>query len=133
MNIQIDTPWPATLPLPTIDYAGTPINSTLFSATQSDKIDRRSRTTRTYVSIKVTWALDDTEYSAFKEFFKTTLDIGTSQFSIELRYPKNSVLTTWAARFSEGYQVDYGDGVRIIGAQLDLVNPHTLPEVATPL
>ncbi len=123
MNLELDVSWPATLPLPKIDFSGVLRNSTLASPPESAAIARRSRFQRVYSTLSVAWVLTPAQNAIFSDFFLNDLGNGTAQFQIELLYPSNSVLTWWAARFGAGYQASYDDGFWTIQASLELVNP----------
>jgi len=125
MTLAIDISWPVAIPLPFVDYSGTPKNTTIVSATENAIIIRRSRFTRSYTAISVSWVLTREQYEAFQEFFADTLGNGVSQFKLELRYPLNSALTWWAVRFEDGYESDYDDGMWRVETMLLLVNPVT--------
>jgi hypothetical protein len=123
MILQIDITWPATLPLPFVDYSGQPDNSTIASPPESGVISRRSRFERTYLSIAVNWKFTPLQYETFKSFFAEDLGNGTAAFKIELRYPLNSVLLEWIVRFSEDYKAAHEDGTWTVQAAIDVVNP----------
>jgi hypothetical protein len=121
--LTIDNEWPATLPLPYLDYSGNPYNQTIYSPDGAFFIARRSRFTKSYCILSVAWNFDDDEFEAFKLFVLNSLGNATSQFKIELRFPKNTELTEWAVRFESGYQANQNDGVWNVIAALELVNP----------
>lgn len=68
----------------------------------------------------VKWVLSIGEYIDFKDFYLSELNLGTSLFKLDLRYPLNSELTTWVARFTTSYRADYLDGMWEVSALLDL-------------
>lgn len=84
-------------------------------------MSRRARFTSLYHDLPIKWMLTETQWASFKEFVETTLSNGASQFKIELRYPGNSSLTTWAVRILPGYQAEDLGGVWEVSAVLDLV------------
>ena len=132
MNVTVDISWPSTLPLPYIDYNGTPRNSTTVGPIEDgNHVQRRSRSRKAYFSITMQWVLKPSELEAFQTFFDTTLGNGTAAFSIELRFPKNSELTEWMVRFDgDGYQTQYQDGLWQVSADLDLITPIVLEDEA---
>jgi len=118
------------IPLPFVDYAGSPRNTTLVSPIdESANIIRRSRFQKSYVSVSVSWILTDAQYTAFKNYFETDLDVGTSQFKIELRFPQNSALQEWAVRFVGGFEATpIGGGNWEVQAEVDLIEITTLAD-----
>ena len=127
--------WPVALPLPLVDYNGEPRHPTIASSLENARIQRRSRYSAVVVGITVRWVLGIGEYDDFKEFFLTDLGNGGAQFIIPLRYPKNSALTDWKARFIGGYTSTYEDHNWMVEAQLDLLElvPAELPTPEVPL
>lgn len=102
--LTVNQSWPATLPLPFIDYTGRPALTTLTGTLQEGRIQRRRRFVSSYVEVQVKWHFNASQFQTFESFFNTTLHRGISQFLLSLRYPQNTVLTDWAARFLEGYE-----------------------------
>lgn len=123
MTLTITNQWPDDVPLPFLDYSGTPRNNTIASEETTPKLTKRSRFTRSYNMLNVKWVLDDDQYAAFQSFIGVTCNNGASQFSIELRFPKNTELTAWAARLEDGYEAEHLEGNWSITAVLELVNP----------
>lgn len=122
MTLTLDYEWPETLPLPFLDYSGVPRNQTLFSPDAAYHVARRSRFTRSYCVLSAVWHFSDDQMEAFKAFL-VVLGNGAAQFKIELRFPKNSALTEWAARFESSYEGEYNDGIWTVNAALELVSP----------
>ena len=131
MTITVDISWPGTIPLPFVDYSGSPRNATITSPLESPRIYYRSRFATSYATIDATWVLTATEYTAFQTFFADTLGNGTACFSLELKYPQNSVLTSWMVRFAGAYEAVQGDGPISVSAQLDLVRNLVIPDAAS--
>lgn len=102
--LTINQSWPATLPLPFIDFEGYPTPSTLTGTLREGNILRRRRFTSSYVGVQVRWHFDANQFQTFESFFSVTLHCGVSQFLLTLRYPQNTELTSWAVRFVEGYE-----------------------------
>lgn len=121
MVVTLDNEWPASLPLPLIDYSGVPKNQTLVTPEITHHIARRSRFTRSYCILSVGWTFNDDQLATFNDFL-TSLGNGTAQFKIELRFPKNTGLTEWAVRIEDGYQVTYDDGIWKVTSNLELVS-----------
>lgn len=132
-TFQITESWPSTIPLPYVDYSGSPRNATLVSSLESGNILRRKRFQKSYTGVAVVWILADTEYALFKTFFESTIDVGAALFKMDLRFPQNSALQEWAVRFVEGYDAAHIDGNWRISANLDLINLTTLPDGAPQL
>lgn len=121
MTVLVNNVWPVTIPLPFIDFSGEPRIATISSPVESTIRIRRSRFQKSYVSISVSWRLDDIEYDLFKAFFSETLNNGVSSFLIELKYPLKSDLNWWQVRFLKGYKVGAMRGPWIVSADLDLI------------
>lgn len=120
-EIALTNAWPSTLPIPYVDFSGSPRDTTLVSEREQAKIHRRSRFSRVYHGMPVQWVFSHSEYLAFKTFYKDTIRC-VSAFSIELRFPKNSALSEWMARFvSEGFEATPEEGMWRVDAMLDLV------------
>lgn len=132
MTIELNIEWPAELiPLPYVDYSGGNRDATLFPSSDSAASLRRSRFSRTYYNLDISWRLRVIEYEAFLEFFKTTTNNGAALFSIDLLFPKNSGLTNWAARFAgDGFDARYIDNIWQVSSQFDLLYPTDIPEPA---
>lgn len=130
MDIPISNSWPETLPLPFLNYEGESRNATLFSTIESVTPERRSIRSKAFDSIIVQWHLSTVQYAAFRTFFVSSLNIGTSQFSIDLRYPKNSELAAWIVRFVGGFNAQWINGKFVISAKLDLFNTLAVEEPA---
>jgi hypothetical protein len=127
-TLVIDETWPATLPLPVVDFSGTPRNTTMVSPMENGNILRRSRYLKSYTSIDISLVLDPDEYAAFQTFFETTTDLGCALFKVELRYPQNTALTEWACRFLGGYEASYQEGLWSVTAAFDLINETVLDD-----
>lgn len=123
MILQMDIEWPASLPLPFIDYSGNPRNATITTPSENPSIVHRQRFTRSYSDLSVVWHFDDDQLAIFTNFVSETLGNGTAQFKMELKYPLNSALTEWAVRLGGGYESTYEDGVWKVMAGLELMNP----------
>jgi hypothetical protein len=127
-QIQIDIVWPdgsgsdgALLPLPYVDYGGANRNSTIISSLEGGPYARRSRFSKYYVAASVSWRLADAELADLRTFFESTLGNGSSAFGIELRYPKNSALSTWLVRFVGGYSAEFMEGLWAVSSRLELL------------
>lgn len=123
MTLTINNEWPDTLPLPLIEYSGTPRHATINSPEDTPSIDRRSRFTRSYNTLEVSWCFTHEQFELFQSFVRYDLGNGTAQFKIELKFPKNSALTEWAVRFEGSYEAEEVDGLWKVNAALELVNP----------
>lgn len=115
--------WPDSIPTPILDFTGAPQHAILASPANNARIQRRLRFSGTPASISVSWALTIGQYLDFKDFFISELETGANLFSIDLRYPKNSAVTTWVVRFSGGYSASYDEHNWIIQSSLFLVRP----------
>jgi hypothetical protein len=123
--------WPSTLPLPYCDHSGNFRNATIYSPAESGAIARRKRFQKSYTELTVEWRLPSSgQLTDFETFFNTTLRLGTSLFSIELRHPKNTALTEWIVRFVDSYSVSIVDGAYLISADLDLIRRALLPAIS---
>lgn len=116
------TAWPTTLPLPRVDYSGTPRHAILASSMESARIQRRTRFHSSAVSLSVQWILTAAQFIAFEDFFEEDLHLGCDLFEIELRYPKNSELAVWVSRIVGGYSANHMDGMWEVSADLDLLH-----------
>lgn len=128
-SLSITNAWPEDLlPSPFINYSGQLRVPTLVSEASAAAVVRRKRFQTIYNSIAVKWNFTLTEYDDFQTFVQDTLGNGTASFTINLKYPENSVLTGWQVRFaSEGWEATYMDVPRWeISATLDLIQPTTL-------
>ena len=123
MTITLDLEWPATLPLPVINFAGQPRNATIFSPETSYLITRRSRFVTPYGQLAVNFVFNMLQYEIFKSFWRDDLGNGTAQFKMELRYPKNSGLNEWAVRFSTRYEATLTDNFWTVSVSLDVIGP----------
>jgi len=122
MTLSLDVAWPTDLPLPSIEYGAGPINATLVSSPKLIATLRRSRFTKSYSQLAVTWMLTSAQYVAFKTFFRDTLGNGVAWFPLELRYPMNSALTTWVVQFAGALSVTYMEGLWQVQARIQLIN-----------
>jgi len=123
MTLTINNEWPAELPLPLIDYSGTPRNGTIRSPDETPIAVYRQRFTRSYNTLNVGWCFTEEQFDRFQNFVLYDLGNGTAQFKLELKFPKNSALTEWAVRFEASYEAEHDDGVWKTTAALELVNP----------
>lgn len=131
MNIVVANTWPATLPLPSVDYSFEPLNTTIQSSTENAKIAARERFKCDYGTIALRWHLSPSQLEVFESFFLEELGNGTACFSIELRHPLNSGLTNWCLRFTGGYDILEFEGLRIVSGELEMVRKMALPEKAS--
>jgi len=120
-EVHTDAQWPSDLPLPLVDYQGRSEVATIGSDIAFAKILRRSRFTTTYATVSVEWCLQPDEIDDFRDFYRTILDNGASQFRIDLRYPFNTELTEWKVRFLGGYELQPDDGIWKARASLELI------------
>jgi hypothetical protein len=116
------TPWLASLPLPLVDYGGSPQHVTIASLVESARIALRRRYIASTVTITVQWVFSIGDYDTFKEFFITDLDNGASQFTIDLRFPNNMSLSTWLVRIVGNYDATYMDGNWMVKAEMELIH-----------
>lgn len=122
--------WPSDFPLPYVDYSGDPRYPNTVSPVRNANILRRSRFETSYATAQVRWIMDVDQYEKFKVFYGDQLGNGNSSFTIQLRYPKNSVLTEWLVAFLEGFQATYHEGLWEVRASLDLKWPVILDAMA---
>jgi len=118
----IEEVWPVAIPLPLVDYTAQPLNTTLSSAPAFIASVRRSRFTMSYPVLAVTWMLKDAQLVALRTFYEVNLGTGAAIFQIPLRFPKNSELTNWAARFTAGFSAVHQDGLWQVQSGLQLVH-----------
>jgi len=138
-GLVIDLTWPdgtgseddTALPLPYVDYAGSNRNATITSTIEGGPYLRRSRFDKYYIPLLVSWRLNEAELAALRRFFETALGNGSAAFALELRYPKNTELTTWKVRFVGGYSCEFLDGLWAVSARLDLLDKDELEDQAT--
>jgi hypothetical protein len=132
MSVTITTThaWPATLPLPSLEYDGAASVPTIVSTGSSAKNRRRSRWRTPYAILNVKWTLTEAQLDTFLTFWSDTLGNGAAQFTIELRYPKNSSLDTWIAQFVGDIEISPDDNMQSVGSMLQLVSKTTLPDAA---
>ena len=126
--LTIDIAWPTDLPLPFVDYAAANRNATISSTTELGPIERRSRFDKFYIPVSCSWRLTQAQSTAFRTFFETTLGNGSAAFSLELRYPKNTGLTTWLVRFIGGFAAEWLDGIWAVTARIDLIDSALLED-----
>jgi len=132
MITTVDIAWPeSTVPLPTYEVSGKPRNASIASEASSPRIDRRSRFTTSCEQLQVNWVLNAAQFTAFEEFFLDTLGNGVSCFSMDLRYPKTSELSSWLVRFEGGYQTTKLDGPSQVEATLVLVQLLEIADAAS--
>jgi len=125
-EIPIAYSWPSTLPLPADSFEGTPRAAIASSSIEYGHPEYRNRFSQTYVLLEVTWMFTDGQLSTFENFYQDSLGNGTALFSIELRYPFGTELTTWVVRFSGDYQIDRKDGMWAVSGSIDLISQLTL-------
>ena len=123
MNITMTNEWPATLPLPYIDFVGAPRYATLVTPNDLKIRSRRARFLRSYKTLELSWNFTEAQFSTFRDFFEDDLGNGSAQFQIELRFPLTSELTAWAVRFTGGFNSVKLEGLRKVNATIDLVTP----------
>jgi len=120
MRIPLANTWPATLPLPEVEYEGDPKNASIKGEDYMVVL-RRSRRETSYMTLSVRWTMTPSQFSAFQAFLE---DInGSSLFTINLRFPKSTDLTEWAGKFFEEIQSTYEDGYWRISTSLLLFQP----------
>lgn len=123
MMLEIEAQWPVTLPLPLVNYQGSPDTPTIVSPQKHIAILRRSRFVHTYRNLSVAWMLTDDQHEDLKTFFQDELGNGAAQFKIELRYPLNSELTEWACKFTGGFLSTRKDGLWDVQTSIQLISP----------
>lgn len=124
MNAPVTEAWPEdTLPLPFIDYSGKTRNATASDPIEGPFIERRSRCKQSYLDVQFNWELNQTQFDAFKGFVRDNLGLGATSFSIPLRHPKASSLTTWIVKFDGSYQSLHQTGRWKITANAELLRP----------
>jgi len=126
MIIPIANVWPVSVPLPLVGFGGKVAVPSLYSPKNSPLFDRRKRFKNNYSAMALNWNFSDEEFSAFESFFAHDLGNGTSRFSIELRFPDPNNLTSWVARFSNGYSATRSQGRCAVQASVDLDRPVVL-------
>lgn len=125
-DIAVTYTWPTNLPLPADSFGGSPRAAVASSPLESGYISRRKRFDQTYTLLQLTWCLTTAELAIFDDFYQEHLGSGTAQFAIELRYPTQSALVWWIARFIGDYQVDKRDGLCMVTAAVDLLAKKSL-------
>lgn len=130
-NVFIE--YPSTLPLPYFEASGQTSHALLASPESSSKIARRLRFKGLSDLLSVRWVLNPSQYYNFKNFFKQDLRLGAGQFTIELRYPKTTELTTWVVQFIGGLEFVFLEGMWEASAQMYLVRKLDLPDLAAVL
>lgn len=131
MNVAVNNTWPD-LPLPLIDYSGMPQGSGLVSDSTYGKQYRRNRHRIPYQQLFLKWVFDPFQYPAFQSFYIDDLGNGTATFALELRYPKNSSLTTWQVRFLGDINKTYNDGKWTVTGVVCLLQPVIIVEPRDP-
>lgn len=131
MTITVDIVWPETLPLPFLDYSGTPQNASISSDAESPRAYRRSRFFTAYEGIDVEWRLDSTQLAAFETFFYDTLGNGAASFQTDLLYPQNDAVESWIVRFVGGYSCDLSDGPSVVRSKFQLLRSTEISEPVT--
>lgn len=126
--LNVANTWPATLPLPSLEYSGAAFVPTIISPNSAGRSRRRSRWTTTYANVDVNWKFSKDQYAAFLVFWGTTLGNGSATFSIELRYPKSTDLDVWVVQFVGGLNNQTEDeSIKLVQATLQI---HTLAAIA---
>jgi len=123
MTSNVTLSWPETLPLPTIDYSGEPRNTTIVSAWDDLIVTRRSRFAKTYAILSVVWKMTADQFSDFKDFVSDDLQNSARLFTMDLRYPKNSALSTWVVRLMDTIESAYEDGIWTVQGNLEVLFP----------
>jgi len=123
MTSSVTLSWPETLPLPTIDYSGEPRNTTIVSAWDDLIVTRRSRFAKTYAILSVVWKMTADQFSDFKDFVSDDLQNSARLFTMDLRYPKNSALSTWVVRLMDTIESAYEDGIWTVQGNLEVLFP----------
>ncbi len=126
MTLTVNNEWPSTVPLPAVEFQGAPKIPSAASPESSFYISRRKRFENTYHPLSVNWTLDPTQLEEFESFFLDDLGNGTSQFKIELKYPKTTELKFWIVRFIGGYRKTCLDRMWRIEAVLEIVSPYEI-------
>ena len=120
--INVTNSWPITLPLPFIDYTGSARVPTIISPEGAARSQRRSRWKSPYAAVNVRWKLDEDEYLEMVTYWDTTLGNGTAKFTMEIRYPQNSALSTWICQFVGALEVvPIENGIREVVATLQIL------------
>jgi len=133
-NITTTNVWPATLPLPAIDYTGGANPPTLVSGRRAAHFKRRRRWVQTYSTLTVRWKLTREEYTEFKAYWQDTLGHGSANVEIELKYPKQSALDEWVVKFLSDLSVTTEDNSVInVSATIQLLNLKALADKAAAL
>lgn len=120
MIIPIEETYPESLPLPYIEYSGAPRNSTICTPAGAAFIARRSRFTKSYVSLSLKWFFTSDQYTTFRAFVLDNLGNGAASFVMSLRYPKNSALDDWIVKLIGPYEATSRDGLWEVAASIDL-------------
>jgi hypothetical protein len=115
--------WPSDLPVPLESFSGEPLYGNSYTDVKSEALYRVNRFKKVYYRLSVSWIFTDEQFSTFQNFFDNDLFNGTSVFKIELRFPKNSELKSWAVRFLGGYEAELQDkGIWKVRADLLLLH-----------
>lgn len=113
--------WPENeIPLPFVDHQGTLEHSTIQTQ-GTGAVNRRARFTNLYSVLQIEWRLTTTQWLAMQDFVEVDLSNGIAQFKIDLRYPNNSLLTTYAVRLMPEYEATNLDGIWRVAGALELV------------
>jgi len=133
-NLTTTNVWPSTLPLPAVDYTGGARPPTIVSTSSAADFKRRRRWTQTYAELTVRWKFTRAEYTAFRTFWETTLNLGASSFEIELRYPKATALDEWVVKFLSDLSIVTEDNSIIeVSATIQTLNLKALADKAAAL
>ncbi len=134
VNINITHAWPATLPLPFIDFSGGADVVTLHSPPSSSRIKRRSRQTQTFATVGIKWKFSQTQWLTFIDFWENTLGSGASAFSMELRHPKISTLSTWLVKIVSELNVENTEHtIWEVSARIQIIQLSTVDNKAAEL
>lgn len=128
--IPVDITWSAALPLPVREFEGQTRNTTIGPSNEAQKVTQRSRYSKAYYILGVSWIFTLSEHETFKFFFDETLYNGAAAFEMDLRYPLISQLNAWVVKFTGGYKATYLDGNWRVDAEIELVHQQgedTLP------
>ncbi len=133
MSVKITTTnvWPATLPLPALEYSGGAAVATIVSVGSAAKIRRRSRWATSYAALTVRWLFTAAQLTEFLTFWSDTLGNGAARFEIELRFPKNTALDEWIVGFISDIEINaLDDNMNEVNTNLQLISKTTLPDAA---
>ena len=134
VNIDITNSWPATLPLPFIDFSGGADVTTLLSPGNNAFIKRRSRQTQTFATVAIKWKFNQTEWLIFLNFWENTIGVGAAAFTMDLRYPKISALDNWLVKIVSELSVDNTEHtIWEVSAKIQIISLSVVADKATEL